>query len=294
VTVKLSLLMFGLAVAGSAQDVRGMIDIHVHSAPDVIPRSIDALDAARAAKERGLRAIVLKNHYEPTASLAFFARKQNPGLEVFGGIALNRAVGGVNPAAVERMARLPGAFGRVVWMPTFDAENQVRKSGEARPWVAVTKDGRPLPEVLEVLELIAKYKLVLATGHSTPAETLEIMRAAKVRGVQRIIVTHPILSPIRMSVEEMKQAAELGGYLEFVYNGLIGSNKESSFEAYAKAIRTVTPGRCILASDLGQAANPLPVVGMASFVAGIREQGFTAAEIQQMTVENPSALLGLR
>jgi len=40
-------------------------------------------------------------------------------------IDLNRAVGGVNPAAVERMARVQGGYGRVVWMPTFDSENEV-------------------------------------------------------------------------------------------------------------------------------------------------------------------------
>lgn len=102
-----------------AADLRGVIDVHVHSAPDVIARSLDAVDAVRLAKAAGLRAIVLKNHCEPTASWAYFAGKAVPGIEVFGGIALNRPVGGVNPAAVSRMARLPGGRGKIVWMPTF-------------------------------------------------------------------------------------------------------------------------------------------------------------------------------
>src|SRR5258707_5216717 len=115
-----------VAAAGlAAQPLNGVIDIHVHSDPDSVPRSIDAIDLARLAKSRGMRALVLKNHYEPTASLAYVVRQEVPGIEVFGGIDLNRTVGGINPAAVERMTLVKGGWGRLVWMPTFDAENQV-------------------------------------------------------------------------------------------------------------------------------------------------------------------------
>src|ERR1051326_793546 len=134
-----------------AQTLDGVIDIHAHCDPDSMPRSIDAMDLAKLARDRGMRALVLKNHYEPTASLAFLVRKGVPGIELFGGIALNRTGGGVNPAAVERMTRVKGGWGRVVWMPTFDAENQVRYSKESRPFVRVSKDGALLPEVREVL-----------------------------------------------------------------------------------------------------------------------------------------------
>src|SRR4029453_12178462 len=84
-----------------ARDLRGAIDIHVHSNPDKVPRALDGLEAARFAKERGMRAIVLKSHYDPTAGLALLARKQVPGIEVFGGIDLNLPVGGMNVHAVE-------------------------------------------------------------------------------------------------------------------------------------------------------------------------------------------------
>src|SRR5436309_4180631 len=150
------------ASALAAQTLNGVIDIHVHSDPDSMPRSIDAIDAAKLAHSRGMRALLLKNHYEPTASLAYLVRKEVPGIELFGGIALNRTVGGVNPAAVERMTRVKGRWGRVVWMPTFDAENQVRYRREDRPFVSVSKNGQLLPAVREVLAIIAKNKLVLA------------------------------------------------------------------------------------------------------------------------------------
>src|SRR3989442_737149 len=146
--------LFFLAATLSAQTLTGVIDIHAHSDPDSVPRSIDAIDAAKLARTRGIRGLVLKNHYEPTASLAYLVRKEVPGIELFGGIALNLTVGGVNPAAVERMTRVKGGWGRVVWMPTFDAENQVRFSKESRPFVPVSKNGRLLPEVKGVLALI--------------------------------------------------------------------------------------------------------------------------------------------
>src|SRR5690348_8468996 len=120
------LLLVSLIVAGAhAQFLRGVIDIHVHADPDSVARSIDAIDLAKMAKERGMRGLVFKSHWEPTASMAYLVRKAVPGIEVFGGIDLNRAVGGVNATAVERMASIKGGWGRVVWMPTFDAENQV-------------------------------------------------------------------------------------------------------------------------------------------------------------------------
>src|SRR6202521_2072395 len=148
----------------------GAIDIHAHSDPDSNARSIDAIDLARLAKERGMRGLVLKNHYESTAALAYVVRKEVPGIEVFGGIDLNRSVGGINPAAVERMVLMKGGWGKVVWMPTFDSENQVKFSKENRPFVSVSKDGHLLPEVLEVFEMVAKHQLTLETGHSSAAD----------------------------------------------------------------------------------------------------------------------------
>src|SRR6266478_6171745 len=155
-----------IAVTASAQTLNGVVDIHVHSDPDSMPRSIDAIDAAKLCRSRGMRALLLKNHYEPTASLAYLVRKEVPGIELFGGIALNRTVGGVNPAAVEHMTRVKGGWGRVVWMPTFDAENQVRFDKANRPYASVSKNGLLLPEVNQVLALIARHKLTMATGHS--------------------------------------------------------------------------------------------------------------------------------
>ena len=277
----------------SAQTLKGVVDIHAHCDPDSMPRSIDAIDLAKLARDRGIRALVLKNHYEPTASLAFLVRKVVPGIELFGGIALNRTVGGVNPAAVERMTRVKGGWGRVVWMPTFDAENQVRYSKESRPFVPVSKNGTLLPEVREVLALIAKNKLTLATGHSSPAEDLMLIREARRAGITSIVVTHGMLPPVAMTVAQMREAAGLGAYIEFVYNALIGATKAFELPEYAAAIRAVGPEHCILSSDLGQAGNPLHPDGLEAFFAALRSQGFTVSEIERMAKTNPARLLGL-
>src|SRR5438309_8758700 len=128
-TILLSLVVCH-ASAGLAQEspLASAIDIHVHAAPDSTPRSIDVIDLARLAKSRGMRGLVLKSHYEPTASMAYLVRKAVPGIEVFGGIDLNLTVGGMNPSAVEHMAAMTGGYGRFGWMATDDSENQLRYS----------------------------------------------------------------------------------------------------------------------------------------------------------------------
>ena len=277
----------------SAQSLTGVVDIHAHSGPDSLPRSIDSLSLARLARDRGYRGLVLKNHYEPTAALAGLARQEAPGLEVFGGIALNLTVGGVNAAAVERMTRVEGGWGRFVWMPTFDSENQVKFSKEARPFVSVSRNGKLLPEVLAVLAIVAKHNLVLATGHSTAAEDLLLIEEARRQGISRIVVTHAMLDPVRMTVEQARKAARLGAYIEFVGNAMVGQTKSVSFQDYASVMRQIGFDRVILSSDLGQRGNPLHPDGLEQIFAGLRAAGLSVAEIERIAKQNPARLLGL-
>ena len=292
-----SMLLCAAAVCLSSRaqtkSLDGVIDIHAHTAPDSVPRSIDAIDLAQLAESRGMRAIVLKNHYEPTADVAYLVHKVVPGIQVFGGVDLNLSMGGMNPAAVEKMALTTGGLGKVVWMATFDTQAQVQASKENRPYVAVSRNGELLPETKAVIAMIAKYKLVMATGHNSPNEDLLLIREARRQGIEHIVVTHPMISPIHMSISEMKQAAAEGAYLEFVYNGLIGSYKELDLADYAKAIRGIGVEHCILSSDMGQPGNPLHPDGLQSFFDGMRKQGFTQSEIDEMSKVNPARLLGL-
>ncbi len=271
----------------------GAIDIHVHHLPDDRPRSIDAVDVAKLAAARGMRGIVLKNHYESTAGIAYLVRTLVPGIEVFGGIDLNRTVGGINPAAVEHMTRVTGGWGRVVWMPTFDAENQVRSSKENRPFVSVSRDGKPLSAVTEVLTLIAKHGLVLATGHSTPAEVLMLLREGRRLGVQHMVVTHAMNAPVLMDVAQMQEAAKLGAFIEFVGGSLAAADARARIDRFADAIRRVGPQFCILSSDLGQLGNALPPDGFGAFLVALRDRGFSQQDIDRMSKQNPARLLGL-
>jgi hypothetical protein len=283
----------GVQAIDRARLLEGSIDVHVHSFPDDRPRSIDAIDVAKLAHARKLRAIVLKNHYDSTAGLAYLVRKVVPEIEVFGGVALNLTVGGINAAAVEHMAAVSGGWGRIVWMPTFDAENQVRTSKENRPFVSVTRNGELLPEVKDVIAVIAKRNLVLATGHSAPRETLLMLREAKRLGVQRMIVTHAMNTPVSMSVAEMQEAAGLGALIEFVGGSLTAADAEARLNRYADAIRQVGPEFCVLSSDLGQQGNALPPDGFGDFLVSLRRRGFTPQDVDRMAKQNPARLLGL-
>ena len=236
----------------------------------------------------------MKNHYESTAAMAYIVRKEVPGIEIFGGIDLNRSVGGVNPAAVERMVLMKGGWGRVVWMPTFDSEAQVRYSKENRPFVPVAKDGRLLPEVEQVIGLVAKHRLTLETGHSSAEEALLIVREGRRKGVRNIVVTHAMAAPVLMTIPQMREATREGAYIEFAYNALIGPNPVVKISDYTRAIREVGTNSCILASDLGKAGNPLPPDGLAAFFEALRKEGFSQADIDLMSKTNPARALGLQ
>src|SRR5215213_4634562 len=286
VLVKTALAGQGSDAAEETRLLAGAIDIHVHSNPDSRPRALDALDAARQAKAHGMRAIVLKNHDDPTAGLASIVQSAIPGIEVFGGIALNRSIGGINPAAVEHMVSVSGGRGRVVWMPTFDSENGVRVAGENRPFVSVARDGELLPEVREVIALIAKHDLVLATGHSSPAEVLLLLREGRRAGVKHMVVTHAMFTPVFMTVPQMKEAASLGAFLEFAGGSPAGNGGRERMKSFADAIRAIGVESCILSTDLGQAGNPLPADGFGALLIALRRLGLSAQELDRMAKQN--------
>ena len=283
----LSLVPFAVV---RAQTLDGAIDMHAHAAPDGTPRKLDALELARMAKAAGMRAIVIKNHYEPTASLAFVVRKAVPGIEVFGGISLDLTVGGVNPAAVEWMTKVEGGYGKVVWLPTFDSESQVKLTGDKRPFAPVTRDRKILPEVLAVIDIAAKHDLVLEMGHSAPQESLLIIPEAKRRGVKHVVVTHAMASPGgSMTLEQMREAAKQGALLELVWAPLT----DEQLTKEAEAIKAIGAASFVISSDLGQPPNPLHTDGLLAIYKGLMAHGISAADIDVMSRKNPARLLGL-
>lgn len=289
-------LLVYLSTSICLAQLQGIVDIHVHSDPDSVPRKLDALETARLAKAAGVRAIVLKNHWAPTVQLAYTVAKVVPGIEVFGAISLDRAVGGVNPEAVRQASAFAGKKLRIVWMPTYDSENNVRFSRQNTPFAAVSRDGRLLPEVIEVLGLIAKENLVLATGHSSAVEDLMLVREAVKQGITRIVVTHPLVAAIRMSVAEMQEAARLGAYLELCGNAVLPTQPRDSripVSEYVRTIKAVGAEHMILSGDFGQAVNPAHPDAWKQLLEILSGAGVSAAEIDLMARKNPAKLLGL-
>ena len=267
----------------------GVIDLHVHAGPDSRPRSVNDVEAARLARDAGLRAILLKNHFTMTADRAALAMAAVSGIEIFGGVVLNRAVGGLNPEAVRQMATFSGGRGKVVWLPTFDAEHAVTAAGSDGPFVPVLENGEPRPEVLEVFDVVAEYDLTLAMGHSSPEEVLRLIPAARQRGVERILVTHVFGQDATM--EQMRAMAEAGALMEIDWLAVFSGSR--SIREYTDAINAIGDSAFFMSSDLGQEGNPTHAEGLRAYIRAMREAGISTDAIDVMIRRNPARLLGL-
>ncbi|MEO8260021.1 MAG: DUF6282 family protein [Acidobacteriota bacterium] len=272
----------------------GSIDLHAHHGPDSYDRQWDAFEVARLAKERGMRGIVLKNHWTETAGLAWMARKYaTPGFEVFGSVTLDTPVGGVNPMAVRYMADVEGGWGRIVWMPTHDSEHEVDYNKETRAKAIVSRNGKLIPEVFEVLDLIKQHNLTLATGHVTPEEALMIMAEARQRGITRIIVTHPLLGAqfTFMSLPQLQAAVKLGGAVEITAGAV--SREGPARSRAVEVIKALGTQNVFVASDSGLVGTPNHPDAMAQAAKGLRAAGFTEPDLNLMFKQTPARLVGL-
>lgn len=283
--------------------IEGMIDWHVHSSPDVFGRAVDDFEVARKAVDAKMGGLVLKNHVMETGARAYLARRQVPGIPVFGGIVLN-GPHGINPEAVQWMWRMEGGYGKVVWLPTFDADNHVKTFKDAPEAIKVVDaQGKVLPAVIEVMKICAQQNLVLNTGHSSATEALALIKQARDVGVKHVVVTHAMFTVVNMNIEQMKQAAAMGAKLEIDFLGtLMGPNahmgwmshwKNVSVKDNAEAIKAVGAQHFVLGTDLGQTGNPSHIDGMKAMVAGLKANGITDDQIRLIARDNAAAMLGL-
>lgn len=282
----------------------GAIDLHCHSGPDTVPRSVSDVELAQLARAAGLRAVVIKNHHTATADRAQLASVAVPGIEVFGGIVLNRAVGGLNADAVRRMTEMDGHRGKFVWLPTFDAENAIRSANESRPFVAVVTGGQPVPALAEIFSVIARYNLVLATGHSSAAESLVLIAAAQAAGVKHVVVTHAVFPSLHASDADLRAMAERGAWIELAWlmhhtpkpgPGLPAALARPMvpLARAVEVIRNIGARHIVLSSDFGQATNPPPTEGLRAFLAALADAGISPVELDLMVRRNPTTILGL-
>jgi hypothetical protein len=284
----------GFAQSGEYSLLEGAIDLHLHIDPDTPTGNVDSIDMAgfALAHARGIRGFVIKNHKETTASVAYLVRKANPGIEAFGSIALNLIQGGINLSAVEYMATgIRGRPFRVVWMPTYDAEHWVRRSANPDgPAVKVSENGELLPVVKQMIGLIAKHGLVLATGHSSPEEHLMLVREGRRQGVGHIIVTHPMISSVSMNEAQLMEAKKLGAFLEFDYRNILVEEEK------LEMIKRLGPESVIIDEFWSKSGVDREYGGpeeLATWVKVMNSQGFSNADLDRMVKENPAKILGL-
>lgn len=290
--------------------VSGAFDTHIHVAPDVMRRRIDDYSLASRFAEVGLAGFVLKSHYVPTAERAAVVRAAVPGCAAVGAITLNGSVGGMNPIAVDIAGR-GGA--QVVWLPTVDSLNQrectaqepegakppmwaqlqeeLRAEGMAAdPVDVVDTDGAVLEETRQVLRVIAKHDMTLATGHLSTSEIAAVADAATEEGVRRIVVTHPEFTSQRVAAERQRDLAAKGVLLERCfttpYTGKV------TWQLWLDNIRAAGPENSVLSSDLGQPFNPPVEDGLAILADKLLDAGFTEAEVRIMAVHNSRWLAG--
>jgi hypothetical protein len=290
--------------------LRGAYDTHMHISPDVVERKIDDITLARKFAELGMAGFVLKSHYGSTAERASVVRAAVPETDALGAIALNRAVGGINPLAVEIAAR-EGA--RTVWLPTVDSVNEshereappgakvpvwvklqldLREQGIEIPPVPVTDpgDGTVLPELREVLKLIARHNMLLATGHLSRDEIFAVVDAALEEGVRDIVITHPEFPSQDLSVDDQKRLADKGALLERCFT--TPHTGKVTWERWIENIRATGPERSVLSTDLGQVFNPAVEDGMGLMVDRLLEAGFNDEEVYVMAVVNTRIVAG--
>ena len=277
--------------------MQGIIDMHIHAAPDVRARKLDDLELMEASVQRGVRAIVLKSHNVPTADRAYLvnrvAAEKYPDVKftAFGGLCLNRPVGGLNPDAVETSLKL-GA--KVIWLPTNTAENHYRKNGkDPSKGVVVTRDGKAVDELQDIFALVKQYNAVLATGHIGAEECFPVVEAARAAGVEKIVITQPEFWVVGMTPEQ--QADIVRKYdvlLESVYAQPVNGSYKINIPDNIAAMKAIGPEHFVISTDSGQTVNPYWYESYTTYFKAVSEV-FTSEQVRRMTHDNPAWLLDI-
>ncbi|MCX8021505.1 MAG: DUF6282 family protein [Syntrophorhabdaceae bacterium] len=287
--------------------IRDAYDLHVHSAPDVLPRKFDDLEMAQRVIVKGMGGYAIKSHYFCTAERAKLIKKIYPTCDAIGTITLNSAVGGINPMAVEMAGR---AGAKIVWFPTVDSEHElmhlsntpqeklpywarIKKEMEAEgiqsPTINILNEGRLKDEVYDTLDVISRFNMVLATSHISKAEAYALVKEAKNRKVERIIITHVDFPSTFYSIEEQKELLKYGAYMEHCYT--TPATGKVLWEVALEQIKAIGPAHVIIGTDLGQATGIFPDEGLLEYSNRLLNYGFTEEDVRTMLVENPSSLI---
>ena len=273
--------------------LEGAMDIHVHCAPDPrVERRGSALEFAEQARDMGMLGMVFKSHEYPTHPVAYTAGQAVPGVTLLGGVSLDVEVGGLNPTAVESTAKVGG---RVVWMPTFSARADRQLKGLDGGIYLLDGQGKLVPEMYPILELIKSHDMVLATGHISTKESMVLVSEARSLGISRIVITHGTTMSYMtgMTLEDMKTLAEMGAYIEHCAHVMMPLTRRMAPSDLVATIMAIGPQNCIFSTDFGQDYHPTPAEGLRMGIATLLQAGMEEVEVGMMVKDNPCRLLGL-
>lgn len=283
----------------------GGVDLHTHPAPSPFPRRMSILDAARDAESVGFKAIVCKSHHHSMQMdiLALgSAGLEDVNVQVYGGVALNRTVGGLNPYAVELALRMGG---RVVWFPTiasrahldFHAHND---SGfplagvplrENEPLTVLDEKGQLNADAQDILQVIAAESAILNCGH-LPADEIDVLVPGAISaGVERILVNHPDFV-IGATPQRVAEWARQGVVIELCLAMVVGRQpSEDPVAKVAPYLQAAGIGRTIFSSDLGQQNNPLPMTAYRRMTRALVDAGTSEQDIRSLVGGTAAQLL---
>ncbi|MBQ9534447.1 MAG: hypothetical protein IJU78_01190 [Clostridia bacterium] len=280
--------------------MKGVIDMHVHSNPDIRHRAYDDFELMEAGIRVGARAIVIKTHQGTTVDRAYLCNRHNEivhhgdnDFQMFGSVTLNRQMGGINPAAVESGLKLGG---KVVWLPTASAVNHLVKMGkDPADGVECVRDGKIVPELKDVFQLVKDFDVVLGTAHVSPQECFVVVEAARPAGVKKIVVTHPEWWIVDMSLEDqLRIVRDYDVYLERCFAQNMGGGKyKSNLPDNLEVIRAVGYKNVMISTDGGQVENPNWEIALEQYMQYMADNGVTAEQLRHMTHTIQMGLLGL-
>ncbi|MGQ9718380.1 MAG: DUF6282 family protein [Nitrososphaerales archaeon] len=287
--------------------MKGIIDLHVHGAPDITPRKATELEIAKKAQEYGMVGILFKSHSRTTTKEINDINKKLGEEIAFSSLVLNEFCKGFNKKIVEEEAR-NGI--KVVFMPTLSSLNHRSFEGK-EGGLTILRKGELRPEIQEILRLIAENDLTLATGHLSGKEIFVLVKEANKVGVRKVLVTHPDLKLVDLSLKDQKRLLKYGVYFERTFYSCINPNfpygEEPSdltiengqafspkmLDSITKSIRETGVKNNVLTSDLGQVQNLDPVEGFRFYLEKLRQRGFSEEDLETMSKTNPAKLLGL-
>lgn len=279
--------------------MQGLIDFHIHAGPEsgsnrVYDDDQIALDACKA----GLKAIVLKSHSIPSVARASLVKKitdkwaQENGkkpLDVFGGVVLNYPAGGLNPAAVKVCIDLGGKF---VWTPSVHSSHHFKMLGKSGGIDVLDENGKVVPELLNIFEIIRDNNLILGLSHHTVYERFVMIETAVKMGLKKIVVNHPLGAINNALPEQIAQMAEMGAHIGVTFATSVANlYTPGNMEGTMKVLKLVGFDKVVGGSEMSQLGTPPPVVGMECFLRTLLAFGVSADNIKKMFDTTPSKLL---